>query len=214
MEQGWNEREKRAGGSFLRLKAAGDKAAVTLLAPPVQFRQHFDRSTNTATICTKRETGACVICDDYNLDKDERYASDRFGISVYVHSTKDEGAQAAQTVNEVQTFEQSGRTFDTLKANVDELGDDWNKRQLTIKRTGIGKDTMYLVVTGSKNVPLPADLEIPDLAAFYMQQITGGAPDQTEAPSAGALADVRKPKAANAAADSDDVDFGDPFADE
>lgn len=171
MEQGWTEREKTGGpgGVFLRLKGDKDKAAITLLDQPVRFLQHF--IDKKSSVCTKRETGKCAICEDESIAPKDRYPSERFVIAVYVHSTFENGAIEAQKVGEVQILEQSGGTYDALLATVQELEDDWNKRSITIKREGVGLKTRYHVVAGAKNIPVPTDIVIPDLAAYYADQI-------------------------------------------
>lgn len=159
------------GTGFLRL-ADGEKAIITILDLPCQYKQHWLDGENKSLICTKEDRGECVICDDPARNKETKYASTRFGVPVYIH-TLSTGNGKAEPVGEVRIWEQGARVLKTLQGIFEEQDDpnDWKALALLVKRTGDRQSTAYQIIPASKPYPVPDGTDVPDIEAYYMRKI-------------------------------------------
>jgi hypothetical protein len=164
-----------AGAAFFKL-LDGEKAVVTILDEPVQYRKHWDNATGRSEMCGKEETGACHICDDERLSQEQRFAGTKFGVPIFVHALYPKGNAKPVEVKEVRIWENGASVLRALVAIVQtfETPDEWKTASLTIVRDGSGLTTKYQIIPMKRSFPVPAGVEVPNLEEYYASKLGRG----------------------------------------
>lgn len=159
----------KIGANFLKL-SDGDKAAIRLLSEPTKYATHWINADKRSVLCSKKATGHCIICDDPTIPRDEKYASLKFGANVFLHAIQGAADDKYAPINEARLWEGSQATLKALKAAVDEA-EGYKDTDFTVQRMGEGTATKYMVMPRKKTLPVPDDLEVVDLQAYYTQKM-------------------------------------------
>lgn len=161
----------KASADYLRIKG-GEKAAVRLLTGPVQFHEHY--VDGRSRMCGKKDGLPCAVCDSPDYDRDKDYPKFRFGIALFVHAIQYKDDSKYTAVNEVRLFESSKKTLEALRVATEEV-EDRMAVDFTIARENDDMTTRYYVNLRGKTLPVPGDVEVPNVGEFYTKRMAADA---------------------------------------